>query len=162
MSTRYDLFDQDPILGYGGADYVTGTPYGLIAPGEGPGLRIRAGHTGWITVHVALHDSEPEPDLDRWEAIEQVTIEPAGEVRVASQGGEIEEHYPDLSRGRRGHLAIRVSVRGRDQYGMPISAINPRRTPLEDHLIDAWPVAQAAPRVVLKRDNSTRNWEKGN
>ncbi len=160
LSPGFDLFD-DPVLGYQGTDATRGTPYGLIAPGAGPALRIRAGHEGWITLNVVVRDCEPATDLAGWEAAEQVTMRPAGEVRVAGQLGEVEPHYPDLTGGREtGHLAIRVCVRGRDTVTPTALGTNPRRTPLEYHLIEAWPVAAAAPRVVLKRDQFSRDWEK--
>src|SRR5258707_13651245 len=74
--------------------------------------------------------------------------------------GTIDDQYPDLRGGHdTGYLAIRVSVRGRDKHGMPASPLHPRRTRLEDHLIDAWPVAGPASRVVPKRDEFSRRWE---
>jgi GNAT superfamily N-acetyltransferase len=159
LTTEYDLF-ADPVLGYEGTDYRHGTPYGLIAPGAGPGLRIRTGHDGWITLNVVRHRREPVADLAKWEAAEQVTIQPAGQVRVADQLGEIQEHYPDLAGGRGdGYLAVRVSVRGRDQQVLTARGINPRRTPVEHHLIEVWPVPAPGPRVVLKRDEFSRAWE---
>jgi hypothetical protein len=158
-SVGYDLVG-DPVLGRDGTDSVSGTPYGLIAPGMGPALAIRAGHEGWISLQVALRDSEPAADLEAWEAVEQATIKPAGGVRIlADLIGKIEDHYPDLRGGHdTGYLTIRVSVRGRDKPGV-VTALNPRRTPLEDHLIEAWPVAGPAPRLVLKRDEFSRRWE---
>ncbi len=93
--------------------------------------------------------------------VEQVTMKPTSEVRViAGLMGTIEDHYPDLRGGHdTGYLAIRVSVRGRDKHGLPASPLHPRRTPLEDHLIEAWPVAGPASRVVPKRDEFSRRWE---
>jgi hypothetical protein len=162
LSAGYNLFD-DPVLGSHGTDYTHGTGYGLIAPGEGPALRIRAGHDGWITLNVVLYDAAPGTDLAEWEAVEEVTIGPAGEVRVAGQMGEVEQHYPDLTGGRAiGPLAVRVSVQGRDAATPTALATNPRRTPVEHHRIQAWPVAALAPRVVLKRDQFSRDWEKTN
>jgi hypothetical protein len=160
-SVGYDLFD-DPVLAPGGTDSIPGTPYGLVVPGEGPALAIRMGHEGcWISLQVAPRDSEPAAELEEWEAVEQVTIKPVGEVRViAGLIGKIEDHYPDLRGGHdTGYLAIRVSVRGRDKNGIPASPLHPRRTPLEDHLIEAWPAAGPAPRVVFKRDEFSRGWE---
>jgi hypothetical protein len=131
-------------------------------PGEGPALAIRTGHIGcWISLQVARRDSEPAAELEEWEAVEQVTMKPVGEVRViAGLIGKIEDHYPDLRGGHdTGYLAIRVSVRGRDKSGIPVSPLHPRRTPLEDHLIEAWPAAGPAPRVVLKRDEFSHRRE---
>jgi hypothetical protein len=161
-SVGYDFFEDDPVLAPGGTASFSGTPYGLIAPGEGPALAIRTGHEGcWISLKVAQRDAEPAADLAAWEAVEQVTIRPTGEVRViADFVGKIEDQYPDLRGGHdTGYLAIRVSVRGRDKPGIPASSLHPRRTPLEDHLIEAWPVAGPAPHVVLKRDEFSRRWE---
>jgi GNAT superfamily N-acetyltransferase len=159
LATGYDLF-ADPVLGYEGTDYRHGTPYGLIVPGAGPGLRIRTGHDGWITLNVVRRRREAVADLSAWDAVEQVTLQPAGQVRVADQLGEIQEHFPDLAGGRdAGYLAVRVSVRGRDQQVLTARAINPRRTPVEHHRIEAWPAPAASPRVVLKRDEFSRAWE---
>ncbi len=161
-SVGYDFFHDDPVLAPGGGHSIPHTPYGLIAAGEGPALAIRAGHEGWISLQVALRDGEPPADLEAWEAVEQVTMKPAGEVRVADITGVIEDHYPDLRGGHdTGHLAIRVSVRGRDRLALPASAgaLHPRRAPWEDHLIEAWPVTRPAPQVVLKRDEFSRRWE---
>jgi hypothetical protein len=155
-SVGYDLWG-DPVLAPGGTD----TPYGLIAPGEGPALAIRAGHEGWISLKVALRDAEPAAELQEWEAVEQATMRPTDEVRIlADLVGKIEDHYSDLRSGHdTGYLAIRASVRGRDRHGPPASALHPRRLPLEDHLIETWPAAGPAPRVVLKRDEFSRRWE---
>jgi hypothetical protein len=157
-SAGYDLFE-DPVLAPGGTDSIPGTPYGPVVPGEGPALAIRTGHIGcWISLQVARRDSEPAAELEEWEAVEQVTMKPAGEVRViAGLIEKVEDHYTDLRGGHdTGYLAIRVSARGRDKSGIPASPLHPRRTPLEDHLIEAWPAAGPAPRVVLKRDESSR------
>jgi hypothetical protein len=165
VSSGYDLFNDDPVLGYGGTDYVYGTPYGLIAPGEGPALRIRAGHQhGWIALTVVLCDAEPPADTAAWEAVEQVTLVPAGELRVADDLGRVQPQYPDLTGGRTaahlaGHLAVRVSARGRDATRPPPTADSARRTPTERHRVEAWPVSAAAPRQVLKRDRLTRRYE---
>jgi hypothetical protein len=161
-SAGYDLWG-DPVLAPGGTDSIPGTPYGLIAAGEGPALAIRAGHEGWISLKVALTDAEPAADLEAWEAVEQVTMRPTAEVQViAGLMGNVEDHYPDLRGGHdTGYLAIRVSVRGRDKLALPASAaaLHPRRAPWEDHLIEAWPVTAPAPHVVLKRDQFSRRWE---
>jgi hypothetical protein len=162
LSAGYNLFDDDPVLGYGGTDYGRGTLYGLIVPGAGPGLRIRAGHTGWITLNVARYAAEPSTDLTQWEASEQVVVTPAGEVRIADQMGELESHYPDLAGGGTvEYLAIRVSVRGRGAPEPMPGPTHPRRTPLEEHLIEAWPATGPAGHAVLKRDVFSRNWESG-
>jgi len=158
-SVGYELLD-DPVFIAEGTDSIHLKPYGLIAPGEGPALAIWAGHEGWISLKIARQDAEPAAELERWEAVEQVTIKPTGEVRVADIMGKIEDHYPDLRGGHdTGYLAIRVSVRGRGKPGLPASALHPRRTPLEDHLIQTWPVTGPAPRVVLKRDEFSRRFD---
>ena len=132
-------------------------------PGEGPALAIRTGHqAGWISLQVARRDAEPAADLDQWEAAEQVTITPAGAVRVRGDlVGPIADQYPDLRGGHHSeYLTIRVSARGRDNpRGAPASPLNPRRDPLEHHFIEAWPVTGPAPHVVLKRDEVSRRRE---
>jgi hypothetical protein len=152
-SVEYN-FHMDPAI-----HRVSSMPCGLIAPLEGPALQIRTGHDLWISLKVAARDSPPGADLDDWDAAEQVTIKPVGAVAIAPLMGSDEDHYPDL-RGDHDteYLAIRVSARGRDNPGV-ITALNPRRYPVEEHLIEAWPVAEPAPRAVLKRDNLTRQWE---
>lgn len=101
-------------------------PFGLIAPLQGPTLMVRTGHDGWINLKVAPRDTEPAADLSDWEAAEQVTIKPPSEVVIAPLMGKDEDHYPDLRGGRdTEYLTIRVSVRGRDKPGKPITALNP-------------------------------------
>ena len=85
LATGYGHLFADPVLGYEGTDYRHGTPYGLIVPGAGPGLRIRTGHDGWITLNVVRRRREAVADLSAWDAVEQVTLQPAGQVRVADQ-----------------------------------------------------------------------------
>jgi len=139
------------------ADDMPSSVDDLIAVDEWPGLQVRTGHTGWITLRVALSDSEPSDDLTQWDGVEQVVIGVPGEVRIADFTGEVEEHYPDLTQGHHvGHLAIRVSVRGRTSPEPVATATHPRRTPLEEHRVEAWPVAHPAPRVILKRDDLRR------
>jgi len=159
-SAGYDLFD-DTVLVPDAGDSIP--PNGLVVPGAGPTLAIRTGHNGgWISLKIARHDAEPAADLDHWEAIEQVTIKPAGEVRVrADLVGPVEDQYPDL---RGGHdceyLTIRASARGRDRrIGVPASPLHPRRAPVEHHLIETWPATGPAPRAVLKRDEVSRRLE---
>jgi hypothetical protein len=159
LSPDYLLTD-DPVLGEDGLDITHGTPYGLVAPGKGPALKIRAGQEArWITLNVAVLDAEPALDLDQWEAVEQATIRPMGEVRVADDAGWPISNYPDLTDGRPDFLAVRVSARGRDRRAYS-GAVHPRRRVVEEHLIEAWPVVLPQPRAVLKRDTMTRNWER--
>lgn len=157
LAAGYALLENDSVLGSEGTANRYVSPHGVIVPGAGPAVRIRAGHKyGWITLRVALHGAEPPPETTPWEAVEQVTMGPAGEVRVADDAGRIVPHYPDLAGGRHLHLAIRVSVRGRSSGEPRHGAASPRRTPVEDHLIEAWPTAAAAPYRVLKRDSLSR------
>jgi hypothetical protein len=150
----YDFFEDDIALMSEGAQ-------GLIVPGDGPAIEIRTGGEGrWISRKAALRDSDPDPDLDTWEAIEQVAIEVADPVRFTDKPGGMDPGLTDLRGGRDSeYLAIRVSVRGRDKRTMPASGLNPRRTPWEHHLIETWPAAAPAPHVVLKRDETSRYWE---
>ena len=161
LATGYMLFDDDPVLGFDGADYAHGTRHGLVVPGRGPGLRIKAGHKyGWIALRLALHNSEPRPDITRWEAIEEATIEPTGEVRIADDAGNIHQHYPDLTDGREtAYLTIRVSVRGRDFQAPTLGTVRHQHTPLEHHLIEAWAAPAPAPWRALKRDNLSRRFD---
>ena len=84
---------------------------------------------------------------------------PPGEVLIAPLMGKDEDHYPDLRGGHdTEYVAIRVSARGRDKPGV-VTALNPRRYPVEEHLIEAWPVTAPALRAVVKRDELTRQLE---
>ena len=113
-SADYDLFEDTVLV----PDGTVGVPpYGLVVPGAGPSLAIRTGHHGgWISLQVARRDSETAADLDQWEAIEQVTIRPASEVRVrAALVGPVEEQYSDLRGGHDSeYLTVRASARGRE------------------------------------------------
>jgi hypothetical protein len=161
FSAGYHFLHDDPVLATGGAGSTPGAPYSLIVPGQGPALAIRTGHEGWISLKVALLDAESAPEPAEWEAIEQVTMQPAGEVRIIADIMEdFADQYPDLRGGHdTGYLAIRASVRGRDKPGLPASPLHPRRIPLEDHLIEAWPVAGPEPHAVIKRDGLSRGRE---
>jgi hypothetical protein len=160
VSDDYSVSD-DEVLGGRGADVVYGVPHGLIVQGSGPALKVRTGHqSGYITVDVSIVDSAPAADLAAWEAVEQATIRPRAEVHVYDHGLSFQDHFPDLTGGRRTeYLAIRVSVRGRGAEITRSPAVNPRRVPLEHHLIEAWPVAMPTARDVLKRDETTDYWE---
>ena len=159
MSGDCDI-TEDEVLGGMGTDVTHGVPNGLLVPGSGAAVKIRAGHQfGWIALDVRVRDSEPADDLGDWEAVEQATIRPDTEVQVFDHQYEWQEQFPDLTGGRRiEFLAIRVSTRGRDanpgQRGY-----SPTDPPLEWHRIEAWPVTAPAPRVVLRRDGTTRYWE---
>jgi hypothetical protein len=160
VSAGYDMFGADPVLGFHGTSYVYGRPPGLIVAGQGPALRVMAGHkSGWITLQVALHGTQPPADTTRWEAVEEATVTPVGEVRVADHTGNVHQHYPDLTGGRDlAHLTIRISVRGREARPTP-GAGSQRRRPLEHHLIETWPATAMLPRRVLKRDGLSRSDE---
>ena len=159
-SFNYNIHD-DGILGGQGRDVTHGVPYGLIVPGSGPALKIRTGHRwGYITLGVSLLDSEPAAELAAWEAVEQATIRPQAEVRICDWNTSLQDNFPDLTGGRRsGYLTIRVNARGRDAEITRSPAVNPRRVPMEHHLIEAWPASAPAPRRVLKRDGTTQYWE---
>lgn len=159
-SFNYNIHDDD-ILGVQGRDVTHGVPYGLVVPGSGPALKIRTGHRwGYITLDVSMLDSEPAADLAAWEAIEQATIRPRADVRICDWNTSLQDHFPDLTRGRRSnYLTIRVSARGRDAEITRSPAVNPRRVPMEHHMIEAWPASASAPRRVLKRDGITLYWE---
>lgn len=151
----------DEVLGGRGADVAYGVPQGLIVQGSGPVLKVRAGHqSGYIAVDVRIADSAPVADLAAWEAVEQATIRPRAEVHVYDHGWSFQDHFPDLTGGRRTeYLTVRVSTRGRGTEITRSHAVNSRRVPLEHHLIEAWPVAAPAARDVLKRDETTHYWE---
>lgn len=159
-SDDYSVPD-DEILGGRGTDVVYGMPQGLIVQGSGPALKIRTGHHfGYITLDVSTLESAPAAGLAAADAVEQATIRPRAMVAIYDHHLSIQDHFPDLSGGRPTEfLAIRVSARGRDAKITRSPAVNPRRVPLEHHLIEAWPVAAPAPREVLKRDETTRYWE---
>lgn len=158
-SAGYNLFT-DPVLAPGGTASLFGTSFGLAVPGAGPAVAVWTGHEGcWISLRVARLAAEPAAELDEWEAVEQVTIQPTAEVVLrGALVGKTEEHYPDLRGDHDGsYLSIRVSARGRDsQPGVPASPQHPRRNPVEHHLIQTWPAAEPALGVVLKRDDVSR------
>jgi hypothetical protein len=89
------------------------------------------------------------PGAARDEEVQTLRGSFAGDVATPTSGAAT---TPDVSPSG-------VSVRGRDKSGIPASPLHPRRTPLEDHLIEAWPAAGPAPRAVLKRDEFSRHWE---
>jgi hypothetical protein len=157
-SAEYAVME-DAVLGADGTARSHGICAGLIVPGAGPVLQIMTGHQyGWITLHTSWYEREPEPDLAAWEAVEQVTIRPQGPVRVYSQEWVLQEHYPDLAGGLDPeYLTIRVSARGRDEHSGERGR-DPSR-PGERHRIQAWSAAAPAPRLIIKRDQTSRYWE---
>jgi hypothetical protein len=67
ISTGYDDLTDDAVLGPEGLDVVSGVPYGLVVPGEGPALRVRTGHQeGWITLDTEILNADPGADLEAW------------------------------------------------------------------------------------------------
>ena len=161
VSAGYDDFPDDAVLGGHGTDVVSGTPYGLVVPGEGPALKIRTGHPwGWITLDLAALRAEPALDLDAWDAVEQATLRPMGPLRVTHWNMEPADGAGDLAGlVAAGYVTIRVSARGRDSKTPADHSKNPRRVPVEHHRVQAWPVNGPEPRVVMKRDATTRYWE---
>ena len=157
-STGYDV-SADEILGLDGLEWSHGTRAGLIVASQGPAMLIRTGKQfGYLTVEASRFDREPEPDLDDWEAVEQVVVQPEGPIRVFTNEWVPQEQYPDLADGvGRGCLTIRVSARGRDAN----SGLRgrPADRPEEQHRIQVWPAAGPAPRQVLRRDQTSRYWE---
>lgn len=160
ISDDWDM-PHDEVLGEFGTDIRYTEPNGLVVPGSGQALKIRTGHQcGYITLDVSILDSGPTSDPAAWEAVEQATIRAEGEVRICDWLMSCQDHFPDLTGGRRtGYLTVRVSARGRDDKITRGNAVHPRRVPLEHHLIETWPTAAPAPREVLKRDETTRYWE---
>jgi hypothetical protein len=158
ISADYDDLFADAVLGDAGLDITTGTPYGLIVPGEGPAVKIRTGHShGWITFDVEYLPAEPPDDLGAWEAVEQVTLEPAGLLRVADWRMEFVADFPPLtSDADHDYLAVRVSARDRNR---PQAGVDSRRHPVEHHRVQIWPVPGLSARIVLKRDSTTEYWE---
>ena len=158
ISADYDDMADDAVLGERGLDIVTGTPYGLVVPGEGPALKIRTGHSGgWITVDVEALQAEPFDDLHAWEAVEQVTLQLEGLLLLADWRMEPAADFPWLASGAEdGYVAVRVSARDRDR---PPTGIDSRRHPVEHHRVQTWPVAGPSARIVLKRDPTTAYWE---
>jgi hypothetical protein len=151
----------DRVLGGSGTDVTHGVPQGLIVAGAGPGLKIRTGHqSGYITLDVRRTAAEPAADRSAWDAIEQATIGPLTRAGIFNDRLEIQEQFPDLAGGRRTeYLAVRVSARGRDTTTARSPAADPRRFPLEQHLVEAWPAAGPAPREIYQRDETTAYWE---
>jgi hypothetical protein len=161
VSAGYGDIIADPVLGEEGSDVVLGLPYGLVVPGEGPALKIRTGHQGgWITLDTEALQAEPAGDLDAWDAVEQATLRPMGLLRVTHWNREPADGAGDLaSLAAAEYVTIRVSARGRDSEIRTDHSKNPRRFPVEHHRVQAWPVTGPAPRAVMKRDATTRQWE---
>jgi hypothetical protein len=161
ISAGYDDFPDDAVLGHDGLDVVSGVPYGLVVPGEGPALKIRTGHSdGWITLDTEILDAAPGADLDAWEAMEEATPRPQGELRVADWQQSPADGFPDLAGpARSGYLTIRVSARGRDAPRPAYGGRHPRRFPMEHHRVQAWPAEGPSAHAVVKRDTTTASWE---
>jgi hypothetical protein len=161
VSAGYSDFDDDAVLGGQGTDVVYGMPYGLVVPGEGPALKIRTGHSdGWITLDLEALTAEPARDLEAWDAVEQATLRPTGALCVTNWNLEPAGGAGDLaSLAAAEHVTIRVSARGRDTETPRYGSTHPRRLPVEHHRAQAWPVDGPAPRLVMKRDATTRTWE---
>lgn len=161
VSAGYGDFDDDAVLGGRGTDVVSGVPYGLVVPGEGPALKIRTGHEGgWITLGLEALTAEPARDLEAWDAVEQATLRPIGPLHVTSWNLEPADGADLASLAAAEYVTIRVSARGRDSSETPgDGSTHPRRVPVEHHRVQAWPVNGPAPRVVMKRDATTRYWE---
>jgi hypothetical protein len=161
VSAGYSDFPDDAVLGEGGTDVVSGMPYGLVVPGEGPALKIRTGHAaGWVTVDLEALQAEPAGDLDAWDAVEQATLRPIGPLHVTHWNMEPASGVGDLaSLGAAEYVTIRVSARRRDAVIAGNRSKNPRRFPVEHHRVQAWPTDGPAPRVVMKRDATTVQWE---
>ena len=141
-----------------GLDITTGTPFGLIIPGDGPALKIVTGHSGgWISVDIERLQAEPADDLSAWEAVEQVTLQPQGLLLLANWRTEFAADFPPLANSAEdAYVAVRVSARDRDR---PRTGVDSRRHPVEHHRVQTWPVAGLSPRVVLKRDSITSSLE---
>jgi hypothetical protein len=158
ISADYDDLDDDAVLGGHGQEMVTGTPYGLVVPGEGPALKIRTGHSaGYITVDVEHLQAEPPDDHHAWGAVEQVTLQPQGLLLLADWRREVAADFPYLASGAEdGYVTVRVSARDRDR---PHTETDSRRHPVEHHRVQAWPAAGPSDRIVLERDSTTAYWE---
>lgn len=97
--------------------------------------------------------ARPEPVLEGWEDVHEVsTTLPAG--RVAA-GGPMEEltALGEIGTDESGDYRIRVSAVGRDAAPDLVSS-----TAVEDYLVQIWPEAVLAPRVLSSTAQQGQYW----
>lgn len=110
-------------------------------------------NSGPVTMTVDVLGARPEPVLEGWEDVHEVsTTLPAG--RVAA-GGPMEEltALGEIGTDESGDYRIRVSAVGRDAAPDLVSS-----TAVEDYLVQIWPEAVLAPRVLSSTAQQGQYW----
>ncbi|BCW11501.1 hypothetical protein NtRootA4_25650 [Arthrobacter sp. NtRootA4] len=120
-------------------------------------FRITLFHTGInsgpVAMTVDVLDSRPEPVLEGWEDVHEVsTTLPAG--RVAA-GGPMEEltALGEIGTDEAGDYRIRVSAVGRDAAPDLVSS-----TAVEEYLVQMWPETVSPPRVLSATSEQGQYW----
>jgi hypothetical protein len=114
---------------------------GLVCPLDAGAVILTGTDTGFITVGVALLDSEPEFSLDDWEEAVDVSVHsPTGLLGV--DGFNDAPSLPELSTAGPGWYRIRCLARGRLSEFNTISLES-----TEEHLLLVWPAPPAPEKI---------------
>lgn len=141
-----------------GPDGLTGDhpthPVGIIRVGDGHAFLITGTHTGTVGFTVAVSESEPDPDMDGYEDIVEVSFESeAGSVSLHPWEGSVHE-IPELPAGP-GWYRLRYHATGMDEAH---EGSDEYKSEKDRYLLQIWPAAESDPRVVKSTSSSLSYW----
>lgn len=141
---QFDISDED---GPTGPDLDRGHN-GLVRVADGVTIAMTGVHTGDVEVTVALHATEPAPDIDDWQEIVEVSAHSAsGDLMVRGTMDDLDEELPALSFHGPGHYRLRIHARGRD------TAVDLAPDEITEwYVIQAWPAPAEEARVLRQTD----------
>ncbi|AGM07110.1 hypothetical protein [Amycolatopsis keratiniphila] len=128
---------------------------GLLATAPGFVAVTCGVHLGGITVTTETWDGPPEPDLETWEDVAEVSvIWPAGPIAVCGTEADGAVDIPiALPLAPDGNYRVRDSVRHRDA-GEDRGPDDPQ----EHHLIQIWPATPRQDELLKATDNTGALW----
>lgn len=147
VPVRYHQFDISDEDGPTGPDLESGHN-GLVRVADGVTIVMTGVHTGDVEVTVALHATEPAPEIGDWQEIVEVSAHSAsGDLTVRGVMDDLDEELPALSFRGPGNYRLRIHARGRD------TAVDLAPDEITEwYVIQAWPAPAGEARVLRQTD----------
>ena len=127
-------------------DLLATASVGLIGSEPGAALMVTGLHTGTVGFTVTVNDHPPQPDLDAYADVVEISFESRdGTASLVGWAGEYSRDLPPLPAGP-GTYRLRYHARGMDAAATAQNS----DVPIDEYLLQIWP-APPSPEVTLKR-----------
>ncbi|MGI5161833.1 hypothetical protein [Microbispora sp. CA-102843] len=130
-------------------------PVGIIRVKDGKGLLVTGLHTGTVGFSVTVSDRDPEPDVNEYEDIVEISFHTqSGRIFLIEWGGEGFHKLPDLSSGP-GWYRLRYHAVHMDRATEADCSTD---AVIDRYLLQIWPQNESIPQVVKSTSRTLTYW----